>query len=67
MGKRLVVWVEGDRDRDKRFFETIVKARLAAAFDFVLIREYGQRKRVDINRLLDAMYIKDLIAPSLRT
>jgi hypothetical protein len=53
VGKRLVVWVEGDRDR--RFFETIVKARLTAAFDFVLIREYGQRKRVDISSLLDAM------------
>jgi hypothetical protein len=53
VGKRLVVWVEGDRD--KRFFETIVTVRLAAAFDLVLIREYGQKKRAEINRLFDAM------------
>lgn len=53
MGKWLVVWVEGDRD--KRFFETIAKPRLADAFDQVLVREYRHTKPALVNRLLRAM------------
>jgi hypothetical protein len=50
VGKRLVVWVEGDRDL--RFFEVVVKPRLALAFFQVLVKTYRQMKRVDVNRFL---------------
>ena len=49
----LVVWVEGDRD--KRFFEAVIKPRLATAYAQVLVREYRQRRTADINHLLRAM------------
>jgi hypothetical protein len=50
---RLVVWVEGDRD--KRFVEAVIKPRLAPAYAQVLVREYRQRRTADVNRLLRAM------------
>jgi hypothetical protein len=53
VGKRVVVWVEGDRDR--RFFEAVVKPFLAPPFDQVLVKEYRQTKPTLINRLLRAM------------
>lgn len=53
MGKRLVVWVEGDRD--KRFFETVVKPILAPAFGQVLVREYKQTRPTLIKKLLSSM------------
>jgi hypothetical protein len=50
---RLVVWVEGDRDR--RFFDAVVKPRLELAYSQVFVKEYRQRKTADTNRLLRAM------------
>jgi hypothetical protein len=49
----LAVWVEGDRDR--RFFEAVIKPQLELAYTQVLVKEYRQRKTVDVNRLLRAM------------
>jgi len=53
VGRRLVVWVEGDRDR--RFFETVLRTLLSPAYDLVLVKEYRREKRPLINRLLRAM------------
>lgn len=53
MGRRLVIWVEGDRD--KRFFETVVGPLLAQSFDQVLVKEYRPMKPTFVNRLLHAM------------
>jgi hypothetical protein len=53
VGKRLVVWVEGDRD--KRFFETVAKPLLTPPFDEVLVREYSQTKPTLIKKLLSSM------------
>jgi hypothetical protein len=48
--KRIAVWVEGDRDR--RFFEAIVKPRLSPSYNNVQVISYRQDHRVVINRLL---------------
>ncbi|MGA3238012.1 MAG: hypothetical protein ABSG03_17110 [Bryobacteraceae bacterium] len=53
MPTRLAVWVEGDRDR--RFIEAVIKPRLESTYAQVLVKEYRQRKTVDINRWLRAM------------
>ena len=53
MPNRLVIWVEGDRDQ--RFFESVIKPRLAPMYDQVLVREYRQRKTPAFNKLLIAM------------
>ena len=53
METRLVVWVEGDRDR--RFVEAMIKPRLGPAYALVIVREYRQQKTALVNRLLRAM------------
>ena len=49
----LVWWVEGDRDR--RFFDALVKPRLEPKYAQVLVKEYRQLKQPVVNRLIRAM------------
>lgn len=66
--KRLVVWVEGKRDRG--FFETVVIPRLVRVYDMVLVKEYRHQQPSVINRRLralahdgfDRLFIADLNA-----
>ena len=51
--KRLVVWVEGDRDR--RFFEAVVTPRLSRAHDIVLVKPYRHLERAITNQRLRSM------------
>ncbi len=53
MADKLVIWVEGDRDR--RFFERVVQSRLAIKYDLVIVREYRQLEQARCNKLLTAM------------
>lgn len=53
MRRRIVVWVEGDRDR--RFVDAILAPRLEARFGQVTVEEYSRREKASVNRLLRAI------------
>jgi len=51
--RRLVVWVEGDRD--SRFVRAVLEPRLSQIYGRVVVEEYSRRERSSVNRLLQSL------------